>query len=199
MDEDIRVDETIQKTERIAAGGAVPEVPAGAEAGVSAAAETAGGAVPGVPAGAEAGVPEASETAGGAVPGVPAGAEAGVPEASETAGGAVPGVPAGAEAGVSAAAETAVNGAVTDAPKGRGGKGRIWGYLAILAAVGLAVLGGWMFYNTQGTRLLYVDVTFGRICKYYWIAFIAMLVFFAVGLYTLKRSRKEVKKDGKLE
>ena len=191
MDEDIRVEETIQKTEGLVTGGAVPGVPAGAEAPVTA--EIAGGAVPGVSAGAEATV--TAEIAGGAVPGVPAGAEA--PVTAEIAGGAVPGVPAGAEAPVTA--EAAVNGTAPDVAGGKGGKGRIWGYLAILAAVGLAILGGWMFYTTRGTRLLYVDVTFGRICKYYWIAFIAMLVFFAVGLYTLKRSRKEVKKDGKLE
>lgn len=191
MDEDIRVEETIQKTEGVAAGGAVSGVPAGA--GTPVTAEIAGGAVPGVPAGAE--MPVAADAAGGTVPGVPAGAE--VPVTAEIAGDAVPGVPAGTE--VQMTTEAAVNGTAPDVLKGKGVKGRIWGYLAILAAVGLAVLGGWMFYTTRGTRLLYVDVTFGRICKYYWIAFIAMLVFFAVGLYTLKRSRKEVKKDGKLE
>lgn len=73
------------------------------------------------------------------------------------------------------------------------------GVLELLAAVALLALAGWMFYNTRGTRLLYVDVDFGRMCKYYWAPAAGALVFFAVGLYTLKRAGREVKKDGKLE
>ena len=141
MDEDIKMEETIQKTEGTAAGGAAYGVPAGAGTGMPVTADAAGGAAYGVPAGAGTGMPVTADAAGDAAYGAPAGAEAPV------------------------TAEAAVNGTAPDAPKGKSGKGRIWGYLAILAAVGLAVLGGWMFYNTRGTRLLYVDVTFGRICN----------------------------------
>ena len=126
-----------------------------------------------------AGAPAAAEAApGGAVQSVS------MPET----GGAVPG-----GAAPSAAAPE------TETPKSRGVRGKVIGCLEEMAAIGLAVLGGCMFYNTRGTRLLHVDVAFGRICRFYWIALAGALVFFAVGLYTIKRSRKEVKKHGKLE
>lgn len=107
--------------------------------------------------------------------------------------------PKAASGGAALEKGTAETKAAEKKPKGGNLKRRAFACLEILASVLLAVLGGWMYYHTRGVRLLYVSVAFGRICKYYWIPFIGALVFFAVGFYTLKRLRKEVKKDGKLE
>lgn len=107
-------------------------------------------------------------------------------------------VPAGTVAGAAlngVSAEDGINGTAKKA----GFRKKLWGCVEIMIAIAMVVLAGWMFYNTRGARLLYVDVDFGRICKYYWAPAAGALVFFAVGLYTLIRSGREVKKDGKLE
>lgn len=175
MDERVKIEE----------GGIT--VPAGAPA----AAEAAPGGT--APAAAEA-APSAAAPEGnaqsGSMPGT-GGALSGGAAAGEAAPGEA--APAAGEAASSAAAPE------TQIPKGRGVRGKVIGCLEEMAAIGLAVLGACMFYNTRGTRLLYVDVAFGRICRFYWIALAGALVFFAVGIYTIKRSRKEVKKHGKLE
>lgn len=76
-----------------------------------------------------------------------------------------------------------------------GGKtGRGWGYLSLLAAILLLALGIWFFYNTLGSRLLFISVFWGRLSRYYWILWLAGLVLGIAGSIILKcnpRKKKE--------
>lgn len=71
---------------------------------------------------------------------------------------------------------------------------KIAGGVELAAAFILAVLSVWLFFNTRGTRLLYISVTLGRISRYYWVFLAAALIFLAIGLFTLRSRRREEKK-----
>ncbi len=188
---------------------AVEPVPGAGAAGMPEAAQGAAGPAPEAYGGVTGGPAPENFTyaAGEPVPSAGGAAgTAGMPEAAPASGTSDGTAAVGSEAVACAAGEAA------PAPsKGKNTKRKVLGCLEALAAMGLAAFGGWMFWQTRGTRLLYVDVAFGRICRYYWIALMGALVFFAVSLYTLrsagknagkksiKKSRKEVEKDGKLE
>lgn len=87
-----------------------------------------------------------------------------------------------------------------DVGKKRDGKNKISrkkiaGGVELAAAFILAVMSGWLFSNTRGTRLLYVSVTTGRVSRYYWIFLAAALIFLAIGVFTLRFRPREEKEN----
>lgn len=72
---------------------------------------------------------------------------------------------------------------------------KIAGRMELAAAFILAVLSGWLFFNTRGTRLLYVSVTTGRVSRYYWIFLAAALIFLVIGVFTLRFRPREEKEN----
>lgn len=74
---------------------------------------------------------------------------------------------------------------------------KIAGGVELAAAFILAVLSGWLFFNTRGTRLLYISVTTGRVSRYYWVFLAAAVIFLAIGVFTLRPRRREGKEDVK--
>ena len=77
-----------------------------------------------------------------------------------------------------------------DVGKKRDGKNKInsekvVGSMELAAAFILVVLSGWLFFNTRGTRLLYVSVATGWVSRYYWVFLAAAVIFLAVGVFTL--------------
>lgn len=80
------------------------------------------------------------------------------------------------------------------APKNEGKKRRLWGILELTAAALIFVFSVYLFLNTRGTNLLFVSVTFGRICRYYWIGLLAAMILGLVGWITLKRHVRTVPK-----
>lgn len=80
-------------------------------------------------------------------------------------------------------------------------KRMIRGTLELAATALILAFSVYLFYNTRGTRLLFVDVAFGRICRYYWIGLLAAIILGLMGLLTLKRhprtTAKTDMKEGK--
>lgn len=106
-----------------------------------------------------------------------------------------------AETNLTAAAPMAIDLAETDSteeepatPKNEGKKRRLWGILELTAAALIFVFSVYLFLNTRGTNLLFVSVTFGRICRYYWIGLLAAMILGLVGGFTLKRHPHAVAK-----
>lgn len=64
------------------------------------------------------------------------------------------------------------------------------GYVEVAAAFLLILLSIWLFWNTRGTRLLYVSVMVGRVSRYYWIFLFAAVVIGVIGLVSLRSCRK---------
>lgn len=62
------------------------------------------------------------------------------------------------------------------------------GYLMMAFAFFPLLLAGWMRLNIAGTRLLYIDLWMGRICRYYRIPLTAAVVMAAAGFLVVKRS-----------
>lgn len=79
-------------------------------------------------------------------------------------------------------------------------KSKRWlGYLEIVLAIVFAVAAIAMFSQTWGTKLLYIDATLGRICRFYWIPFIVAVVVLVVGIITLKKYSKQTKTQAGVE
>jgi len=70
-------------------------------------------------------------------------------------------------------------------------KSRLPGYILVGCAVFLAVLAGWMRLNIMGTRLLYIDLWTGHICRYYWLPLAVAVALLAAGYWQLKRGGRE--------
>lgn len=67
---------------------------------------------------------------------------------------------------------------------------RSFGYLQIgIAVLHVAVSIG-MLSQTWGSRLLYIDATLGRICRFYWIPFLIAMILLIWGMHTLKKNPK---------
>lgn len=64
------------------------------------------------------------------------------------------------------------------------------GYVEVAAAFLLVLLSMWLFWNTRGTRLLYVSVMVGRVSRYYWIFLFAAVIIGVIGLGSLRSFRK---------
>lgn len=79
------------------------------------------------------------------------------------------------------------------APKNEGKKMRLWGILELTAAALIFVISVYLFLNTRGTKLLFVSVTFGRICRYYWIGLLAAIILGLVGWITLRWHSRTVR------
>lgn len=75
--------------------------------------------------------------------------------------------------------------------KNRINRKKIAGGMELAAAFILTVVSGWLFFNTRGTRLLYVSVTTGRVSRYYWIFLAAAVILLAAGVFTLRLGRRE--------
>lgn len=73
------------------------------------------------------------------------------------------------------------------APKNEGKKRILWGILELTAAALIFIISFYLFLNTRGTKLLFVSVTFGRICRYYWIGLLAAIILGLVGWITIRR------------
>ena len=69
------------------------------------------------------------------------------------------------------------------------------GYVEVAAAFLLILLSIWLFWNTRGTRLLYVSVMVGRVSRYYWIFLFAAVVIGVIGLVSLRSSRNGTRQN----
>ena len=79
-------------------------------------------------------------------------------------------------------------------------KSKRWlGYLLVAVSVVLVIVAFAMFSQTWGTKLLYIDATTGRFCRFYWVPFVIAMVVLAVGIFTLKKHPKQVKTQTKVE
>ena len=74
-------------------------------------------------------------------------------------------------------------------------RAKITGYMELAAAFILALLSGGLFFNTRGTRLLYVSVATGRVSRYYCFFLLAALISLMMGVFTLKFCRREEKEN----
>lgn len=72
---------------------------------------------------------------------------------------------------------------------------RIAGWMELAAAFILTVLSVGLFFNTRGTRLLYVSVATGRVSRYYYFFLLAALIFLMMGVFTLKFCRRKEKEN----
>jgi len=70
-------------------------------------------------------------------------------------------------------------------------KKKIAGYIQLASALILIILSVRLFWNTRGTRLLYVSVAIGRISRYYWIFLAVGFILLLTGMITLRRSPKK--------
>lgn len=73
--------------------------------------------------------------------------------------------------------------------KGKVSWRKIAACMELAVALMLITLSGWLFWNTRGTRLLYVSVATGRVSRYYWLFLAIAAIFLLLGVITLKHRR----------
>lgn len=69
--------------------------------------------------------------------------------------------------------------------------GKLKGFAMIVIAVLFGILGVWTMIQTWGTKLLYMDVTLGMLCRFYWIPLVVAVVFLVYGISILRKGFKK--------
>lgn len=71
---------------------------------------------------------------------------------------------------------------------------RYLGYICFFLSIFLFATAIYMYAQTCGTYLLYMEVRIGRLCKYYWIVLLIAIVFAVLTRRILRKNPKEAEK-----